>query len=403
MKNIIYEENGSNWVNIVDLKPNPLNTLLYADETAEESKQLELAASMRHEMDRGFPPNKVAISIHPDGTISSGHTRWKSGKQIGATRLKAEYTTDDFPNGNKPTYNYLTNIMDTNIYREMSYSVKLNCYLVNLEFYEETNGKKMPGKEKDKLLKQLTISADTIKRLSEIKAFRPDLLKDIDKGATSIEYAWNVAMGKTLKVIPAKKNGMNLYKLYTPEMQTRVISYAVKYLKDLRSLTVDTKDGKFSPIEDDLGWEPGRFTGAASDTFMWAMGCVLREEGYAVSTANGASMDADVYLINEDEKIEVKCTEYKGHGAKSSWKGGNGIREGEFLLVAHADNFTRLFITFTTLTKDDWDKKGNVGTELTLKKWWKNHKDDPKVNEFWKGEVYDSSSSKTTEMVLESI
>jgi hypothetical protein len=186
-------------------------------------------------------------------------------------------------------------------------------------------------------------------------------------------------------------------------MQTRVISYAVKYLKDLRSLTVDTKDGKFSPIEDDLGWEPGRFTGAASDTFMWAMGCVLREEGYAVSTANGASMDADVYLINEDEKIEVKCTEYKGHGAKSSWKGGNGIREGEFLLVAHADNFTRLFITFTTLTKDDWDKKGNVGTELTLKKWWKNHKDDPKVNEFWKGEVYDSSSSKTTEMVLESI
>ena len=403
MKNIIYEEDGYNWVNIADLKENPLNTLLYGDESAEEAKQLELAASMRKEMDRGFPPNKVPISIHPDGTISSGHTRWKSGKQIGATRLKAEYTTDDFPNGNDPTFDDLSNIADTNIYREMSYSVKLNCYLTLKEAWENQHDKKMTGKPKEKLLKQISIHEQTVKRLSEIKDFRPDLLKDIDKGSTSIEYAWKVATGRELKVIPAKKNGMNLYKLFTPEMKVRLISYAVNALKQYRNVNVETKDGLLSPIEDDLGWEPVRFTGIVSDTFMWAMGVVLREEGYQVQTANGSPMDADVFLVNENEKIEIKCTEFKGSGSGTSWKGGNGIREGEFLLVAHADNFTKLFITFTSLTRDDWKRMGNVGTELTLKTWCENHAEDPETNEFWTGNVYFSSSANTTIMALESI
>ena len=403
MSSIIYEENGINWVNIEDLKPNPLNALLYADETAEESKQLELAASMRKEMEKGNPPNKVAITIHSDGLISSGHTRWKGGKQINVTRLKAEYTTDEYPDFDKAPYDALEDITDTNIYRENYPTVKLNIYIQKTEAYEQQFGKKMSSKDKDKLLKKISIGMDSIKKLLDIKEFRPDLLKDIDKRATSIEYAWNVAMGNDLKIIPKKENGIDLYKLFSDTMKSRIISYAVNALKQYRNVKVNTKEGFLSPIEDELGFETSRFTGMVSDTFMWAMGRVLKEEEKEVSTANGHPTDPDVYLINEDEKIEIKATQFKGQGAATTWKGGKGIREGEFLLIAHDQDFTRLCLIFTTLTKDDWNKKGNVGTELTLKRWWETHKDNPETYVFWKGEVYEDSGTNQVQMTLESV
>ena len=399
MELIYTDKSGTSWVDIENLKPNPANKLLYGNETAETAKQEELAISMREEMDAGHPPNKVAVQIHPDGTIDSGHTRWTAAKMIGATSLKAEYTTNPYPSDDTP-YRNIKSLRATNIYRTMTPSVKLDNYDATMHAYEIEFGYPMSVKERNALLKELGILKSTIDKLSTIKKLRPDLMKDIDHHGTSIEYAWNVATGNDLKVVPKKEGGINLYKLFTPEMKTRIIAYATTALRQYRSMTIKTKGGDFSPIEDDLGWESTRFTGIVSDTFMWAMARVLTEEGKEVSSANGHPTDPDVYLINEDEKIEIKVTQFKGQGAGTTWKGGRGIREGEYLLIAHDADFTRLFVTFTTLDKNDWGKQGNVGTTLSLKNWWAN-KQDTDDFDFWKGEVYEASGM--VQMQLESI
>ena len=36
--NLVYEENGVSWVDVENLKPNPLNKLIYANDTAETTK-----------------------------------------------------------------------------------------------------------------------------------------------------------------------------------------------------------------------------------------------------------------------------------------------------------------------------------------------------------------------------
>ena len=396
---VIYLEDGIRWVDIEDMRDNPLNTELYADVSAEDAKVVEFAEIGNEEVAKGNPANLVSVHVHKDGLIASGHTRKKMGKMIGVTRLKAEYTTEPYPVEDSP-YDNVTNLMKTNTYRELTPSVKLTIFEKTSDSYEKQYKVEMPPKVRNALLKKLKIKKATMDKLSFIKKVRPELLKDIDKAATSIEYAYNDASGNDLKVVKKKEGGINLYNLFTPEMKTRIVAYATTYLKRCRSMTVKTKDGDYSPIEDELGWEPTRFTGIVSDTFMWAVARVLTEEGKEVSSANGHPTDPDIYLINEEEKIEIKVTQFNGQGSSTSWKGGKGVREGEYLLIAHDAEFTRLFITFTTLYENDWNKQGNVGTILKLNKWWENKKDTDEFD-FWKGEVYDVSG--ITQMQLESI
>jgi hypothetical protein len=398
MKGVIYQENGISWVDIEDMKDNPLNLRLYANVSAEDTKVLEFAEIGRGEIEQGNPANMIAVQVHKDGLIASGHTRKKMGKMLGVTRLKAEYTTEEYPTKEKP-FDAVQNLLKTNTYRVLTPSVKLNIFEASEEEYVVQHKSEWPVKIRNDLLKKLTTTKLTMERLSVIKKIRPELLKDIDKNATSIEYAYNMATGNDVKVIKKKQNGIDLYKLFTPEMKTRIIAYATTALKNYRRMTVKTKDGEFSPIEDELGWESSRFTGVISDTFMWAVGRVLAEEGKEVSTANGHPTDPDIYLINEDEKMEVKVVLFKGNGANTTWKGGRGIREGHYFLLAYDTDFSRLFITSTTLSAEDWKKRGNVGTELSLKTWWENKKNTNDY-EFWKGEVYDAG---TVHMFLESI
>ena len=397
--NLVYKEGGIYWVDVINLKPNPINKLVYENDTAESTKIKELAVSMREEMENGNPPNIMAIGVYPDGLLDYGHSRGGAARMIGATRLKAEYTTSPYPDLND-LHTTIKNLTKTNIYRELSFSVKLNIVDMKENAYEKTFGEPMSYKDKKKLYKEVRISVRNVKRGHEIKDLRPDLLKEIDKNATSIEYAYNVATGNDVKVTPKKVGGVDLFNLITPEMKTAIMAKAITTLKKYRAVTMSTKDGEISPIEDELGWEPSRFTGVVSDTFMTAMGVVFDDEGYDVTTANGYANDPDDYLVSLDEKLEIKVNEYKGDGAKTTWKGGRGIREGEYLLVSHNRDFNRLFIMFTTLNEEDWVKKGNVGTELKLSTWWNNHKDVGDY-EFWKGEIY--SNGDTAKMHLVSV
>jgi hypothetical protein len=207
IENLIYKKNGVMVVDVDKLIDNEVNKELYASETAENAKVEELAISMRKEMDAGFSPNKVAIQIHPDGTIDSGHTRKKAAKIIGALTMKAEYTTNPYPKKETP-YTNVRSVKSTNIYRSITPSVKLDNYEVEMNAYYKEYSDDMPNNIHKMLLKELQTNKKTLDQLSLIKQVRPDLLPDIDKNSTSIEYAHNIATGKANKVIPKKETPM---------------------------------------------------------------------------------------------------------------------------------------------------------------------------------------------------
>ena len=88
-----------------------------------------------------------------------------------------------------------------------------------------------------------------------------------------------------------------------------------------------------------------------------------------------------------DEKIEVKVTQFNGNGHATSWKGGKGIRGGEYILVAHDVEFENIFVMMSTLEKADWKSAGNRGgTIMPLNLWWENHQDKGDYV-FWKGKI----------------
>ena len=116
------------------------------------------------------------------------------------------------------------------------------------------------------------------------------------------------------------------------------------------------------------------------------MSCIagaLKEMGYRIRTADGHRDDPDIYLIDEDEKIEVKCTQFNGHGAMTKWSGGENIREGKYLLVAHDLDFKNIFIAFSDIEAADWGNPDSVGKKfMKLSTWWENHQNDAEI---WKG------------------
>ena len=125
---------------------------------------------------------------------------------------------------------------------------------------------------------------------------------------------------------------------------------------------------------------------------MSAMAGVLREQGYNVRTASGHRDDPDIYLIDEDEKIEVKVTQFNGHGASTTWKGGKNIREGKYLLVIHDLDFEYIFVAFTDLDQDDWGISDVHGKKtMTFSTWFKNHGDDAEI---WKGDAQNVKTNK---------
>ena len=119
---------------------------------------------------------------------------------------------------------------------------------------------------------------------------------------------------------------------------------------------------------------------------------VLKEMGYNVKTATEHKDDPDIYIIDEDEKIEIKCTQYSGDGAATKWSGGKDIREGKYLLVAHDLDFDNIFVAMSDLDSLDWGNSDINGKKtMKLSTWFENHKDDAEI---WKGNAQLIKSNK---------
>ena len=341
---------GKSCVKAKNLKPNPTNEKIY-----DQSAMSDIGESMRKRVGKGLLANMQPVTYWPCGMIDIGHTRTGAAIESDIEYIWAIPSDAPPPDESSP-YDEVSHTLDGNIVRQKVWSVKLGEFQAAKDAYKKQFGLDMPEIEKDKVLKRIGLTKKYSKYLEEIMHFEPELMQVVDNGG-GVEHNWKLATGQlSTNVTPAKTNGMNIASLFEDtRTRSKLVTTAIKYAQDFRDLTMKFDDFDISPFEhNECGrWESGAFTTFLSHTFMSSMAGVLKEMGYNVRTASGHKDDPDIYIIDEDEKIEVKCTQFNGHGAATKWSGGKNIREGKYLLVAHDLTFENIFIAFSSLTKDD--------------------------------------------------
>jgi len=371
---------GKPHVRVKDLMPNPRNEDIYDQDAVEE-----MADSFSERKSKGLVPNLQPVTYWENGMIDLGHTRKLAAGRNDDEWIWAIPSDAPQPDGSSP-YDEILHTLSGNIVRKKNWSVILGEYQAAKDAYREQYGLDMPNSIENKLIERLGTTKNTLQKLAEIKIHAPELMKTIDNGG-GVEHNWKLATGQlNASVTKAKTNGMDLFALFKDTtVRSKLITKAVKYAKDMRDLRMSFDDFDISPFEkDECGkWESGAFTTFLSHTFMTSMAGVLKEMGYNVKTASGHRDDPDIYIIDEDEKIEIKCTQFNGHGAATKWSGGKNIREGKYLLIAHDLDFESIFVAFTHLDRFDWgNPDANSKKTMKLSTWFENHKDDAEI---WKG------------------
>ncbi len=388
----VKEINGKPHVRVKDLKPNRKNEEIY-----NQSAVVEMSASFEERKKKGLVPNLQPVTYWSCGMIDIGHTRVLAGIQSAIEWVWAIPSDSPRPDGSAP-YDEVKHTLDGNIVRKKNWTVKLGEWQAAKDAYRKQYGIDMPSSVENPLIESIGTSKKTLAKVAEIKVNKPELMKVIDNGG-GVDHNYKLATGQLDSTVrTAKKNGLDLSTLFKDtRTRSKVITKAIKYAKDMRDMKMEFDDFNVSPFEhDDCGrWESGAFTTFLSHTFMSSIAGVLKEMGYNVKTASGHKDDPDVYLIDEDEKIEVKCTQFNGHGAATKWSGGKNIREGKYLLVAHDLDFETVFVAFSDLDRLDWgNPDANSKKSMKLSTWFENHKDDAEI---WKGNAQIVKTNKMKE------
>ena len=322
----VKEINGKPCVRAKDLKPNPTNEKIY-----DQSAMSDIGASMRKRVKKGLMPNMQAVIYWPCGMIDLGHTRTGAAVESDIEWIWAVPSDAPPPDESAP-FDEVEHTLDGNIVRQKVWSVKLGEFQASKDAYKSQFGLDMPTFKKDEILKRIGMSKKTARYLEEIMHYEPDLMQVVDAGG-GVEHNWKLATGQlSSNITPAKTNGMNLASLFEDtRTQSKLVTTAIKYAQDFRDLSMKFDDFNISPFEhDECGkWESGAFTTFLSHTFMSSMAGVLKEMGYNVITARGHRDDPDIRIVDEDERIEIKCTQFNGHGAATKWSGGKNIRVGK--------------------------------------------------------------------------
>jgi hypothetical protein len=376
----VKEINGKPHVRVKDLIPNPKNEDIY-----DQSAMQEIARDFEERVKKGLTQNLQPVTYWPNKMIDMGHTRVGAAVHNGEGWIWAIPSDAPEPDGSVP-YDEVMHTLSGNIVRQKTWSVKLGEWQAAKDAYREQYGLDMPSSVETILIENIGTTRKTLQKIAEIKITAPELMDVINDGG-GVEHNWKLATGQLdTKIIPAKTGGLNLSTLFKDtRTRSKVLSIAIKYAKDMRDMKMKFEDFSVSPFEhDECGrWESGAFTTFLSHTFMSVIAGVLKEMGYNVRTASGHKDDPDVYIIDEDEKIEVKCTQFNGHGAATKWSGGANIRNGKYLLVAHDLDFENIFVAFSDLDSLDWGNPDiNSKKTMKLSTWFDNHKDDAEI---WKG------------------
>ena len=367
-----------------ELTPNPQNPELYSNKEKEKKKQREISESYNKRISQKKVPNEQPVLIHTDGLIDSGHTRYEAGI-LSDCMLWCAFTDHDYPDKSKP-FSTLVDLGETNIRRDITHSDRLNEFLEYNKAYVEEHGiARTPTQEKEHI-KKMGTSRPTMMKLIDIKNNKPELLKDIDAGKMGVKVAWLDAMGKNKpKIVKSNNPDRDWSDIYEDSFFTGMMNRVFNTIKQMMALTVNINGTDYQPLGD---FTKGTIAGNISHLMETIGAELLKSEGHDVRCASGHPTDPDIYHNDIDDKIEIKVTNFKGNS--TAWKGGMGIREGQYILMTYDENIERLCLIFTKLDAKDWKSAGIGGHTLPISNVYKNHKDDEGFRIIY-GDVYESN------------
>jgi hypothetical protein len=366
----VKKKKGKMMINPSQLKPNPKNAHLYSNKEKESKKQREIAETYKERISDKKVPNIQPVLIHKDGLIDSGHTRYEAAKIVGCD-LWCEYTDAEYPSDDKP-FSTLVDLAVSNVRREVSHSDRLSEFIEFNNAYVTEFGIARPAKDENIHLKQMGTSRKTIKELIDIKNNKPELLQKCDSGEMAVNFAWKEATGRNkVKVVASNNPNRDWSEIYEDSFFTNMVNRAFNTIKQMMALTVNINGVDYPPVMD---FTKGTIAGNISHLLETIGAELLKSEGHDVWCASGHPTDPDIYHNDIDDKVEIKVTNFKGNS--TTWKGGMGIREGQYILMTYDEHIERLCLIFTKLDANDWKSAGIGGHTLPISNVWNNHKDD---------------------------
>lgn len=375
--------NGKMMVHPSELKPDPKNVELYSNKKKEIKKQKDISETFLANISQNKVPNEQPILIHTDGLINAGHTRWAAGKLVDCA-LWCEYTDKDYPDPKKPFSN-LTDLQSTNVYRDIKHSDRLNEFLKFNAAHVKEHGIARTPAEENEHIKKMGTSKKTIKQLIDIKKNKPELLDDIDDELISVKAAWEEATGRNkVKVVTSNNPDRDWSEIYEDSFFTNMMNRVFNTIKQMMNLSVNINGTDYNPLMD---FTRGAIAGNISHLMETIGAELLKSEGHDVRCASGHPTDPDIRHNDIDDKVEIKVTNYKGYS--TTWKGGMGIREGQYILMTYDENIERLCLIFTKLDAKDWKSGGIRGHTLPISNVYNNHKDDKGFRVLY-GDVYEN-------------
>jgi hypothetical protein len=353
------------------LIPNPLNKEIYTNIEEETATQIKLSEDFKRRIERGLTANEQPVIIWSDGLIDAGHTRTEAAK-LANTEIWVVFSDKPYPDFENEPYTTLQSVVSSNIYRKMTHSVKLNEFeQMNLAHVKEFAINRTTSQE-DEHIKQLGTSRDTIKKLQEIKSKCKDLLPLVDSGDMSVKTAWEEATGRNkAKVVKSNNPNRNWSEIYTTDIFKTIFNRVSNTINSTLNITSRIDNEDYFPFKD---FTKGAIAAIISHLSETIGAQVLRSEGYNVRASSGHPTDPDIYHVDIDDKVEIKVTNF--NSSATQWKGGQGIREGQYILVSYDDNINRWLVIFTYLNEKDWKSAGMSGHTLPIKNVLDNHKND---------------------------
>ena len=378
------KKKGKMMVNPSQLKPNPKNAHLYSNKEKELKKQREIAETYKERISQKKVPNIQPVLIHKDGLIDSGHTRYEAAKIVGCD-LWCEYTDAEYPSDDKP-FSTLVDLAVSNVRREISHSDRLSEFIEFNNAYVKEYSIARPTKDENIHLKQMGTSRDTMKKLIDIKNNKPELLQKVDSGEMAVKFAWEEATGRNKVKVSASNNpNRDWSEIYEDSFFTNMVNRAFNTIKQMMALTVNINGVDYPPVMD---FTKGTIASNISHLLETIGAELLKSEGHDVRCASGHPTDPDIYHNDIDDKVEIKVTNFKGNS--TTWKGGMGIREGQYILMTYDENIERLCLIFTKLDANDWKSAGIGGHTLPISNVWKNPKDDAGFRVIY-GDVFENN------------
>jgi len=384
------EKDGKMFVHPNQLKPNPLNVEIYSNKEEETKTQEDIAKSFRQRVENGQCPNVQPIVVYHDGLIDAGHTRWKAGKLIDC-ELWVTLSDSEYPDVDNKPYTALEQVTSSNKQRKITPSVKLNEFEAKNKAYVSEFGHNRSRKEEDKHLSDMSIARNTMEKLLEIKSKRPDLLPLIDNSSYTVQGAYDEATDKNkVKVIKSNNPNRDWSQYYSDNTFKIIMNRVANVISKMKDISYKLNGEIINPFNDYV-------KAAVTANISWMMESigaeVLRGEGHKVVCATGHPTDPDIYHSDIDDKVEIKVTSFDG--ANTKWKGGQGIREGQYILVAYDEMIERWLVVFTKLTERDWKSAGQAGHTLPIKNVFDNHKKDMQIIY---GDIYQTNGKLQVEL-----